>query len=71
MTVKQLRGKLSQFDDETRVVVYAEDGNPVLFEIDDVSIHTETPSRSGDGKAAFEFERDGSASWAFISVSAA
>jgi len=72
MTVKELREKLSQLDDETRVVVHQEDENGGrLFEIDDVSIHTGTPSRLEDGTAAFSFRKDGTASWLFISVSAA
>ena len=72
MTVKELREKLSRLDDKTRVVVLAEDepGQP-LFEIDDVSLHTGTPSRPEDGKAAFTFGKDGPATWLFISVSAA
>lgn len=72
MTVKQLREKLSDLGGETRVVVYAEDqpGRP-LFEIDDVSIGKGTPTKLGDGKAAFKFGEDGPASWLFITVSAA
>lgn len=72
MTVKELREKLSELDDKIRVVVYAEDQpGQRLFEIDDVSICTGTPSRLEDGKAAFKFGKDGPASWLFISVSAA
>jgi hypothetical protein len=72
MTVKELREKLSQLDDKIRVVVYAEHepGQP-LFEIDDVSIGTGTPTKLWDGKAAFKFGEDGPASWLFITVSAA
>ena len=72
MTVKELREKLSQFDDETRIVVYGEKETEQAFlEIDDVSIHTGTPTRLASGKAAFRLGKDGPASWLFISVSAA
>lgn len=70
MTVRELREKLSQFDGKTPVVVYAEyESEQRLFEIDEVSISTGTPSRLENGKAAFSFGKDGPVSWLFISVS--
>ena len=71
MTVRELRDKLSKFDDETRVVVYTEDKASVQwFEIDDVSIHAGTPSRSHEGKVRFAFDSEGETHWVLISVSA-
>lgn len=72
MTVRELREKLSQFDEGARVVVYAEDEpKGQFFEIDDISVGTGSPMRAEDGNAGFRFEKGGSASWVFISVSRA
>lgn len=72
MTVRELREKLSEVDDKTKVVVYAEDeATNRLFEIDEVSICTGTPGRDQAGKAGFSFGKDGPASWLFIAVTAA
>jgi len=39
MNVKEFREKLSRLDDDTRVVVYWEEGSDQkLFEIDDISL---------------------------------
>jgi hypothetical protein len=72
MTIKELREKLSKFDDKTQVVVYTEDEVGLhLFEIDDVSMARGTPSRLQDGTAAFTADNTGPASWLLISVSPA
>jgi hypothetical protein len=72
MTVKELQERLSELDEKIPVVVYSEDeSGQHLFEIDDVCLTTGTPARLDDGKAAFKFERDGLASWLFVTVSAA
>jgi hypothetical protein len=70
MTVRELRDRLREFEGETQVVVYAEgDTSSQLFEIDEVSTETGTPSRSEEGKPLFAFDKGGAARWLFISVS--
>jgi hypothetical protein len=72
MSVRELREKLSRFDEGTQVVVYAEEEpKGQFFEINDISIETGTPMRAEGGNAAFRFEKGGPASWVFISVSRA
>jgi hypothetical protein len=72
MTVKELRDRLSKFDDKTSVVVYAEDETVhQFFEVDDISIATGSPCRLENGRAGFSFTKDGPVSWLFITVTAA
>ncbi len=56
MNVKELREKLSKLDDNTRVVVYWEEGSEQkFFGIDDVSLTRGTPQRL-EGKPGFTFD---------------
>lgn len=71
MTVGELRDKLSQFEQNTPVVIYAEDQGQSFMEIDDVSTQKGTPRRLEDGRASFGFSKDGPERWLFISVSPA
>ncbi len=72
MNVKELRDKLSKLDDKTTVVVYWErEADSQYFEIDDVSLAKGTPRRHADGKVGFTFEKEGPATWLFISISSA
>ena len=69
MTVKELRHRLSAFDESAKVVVYWErDGESDLLEIHDVSTQTGTPKRGADGKPGFEFHHQGAVIWLFINV---
>jgi hypothetical protein len=69
MTVKELRHRLSHFDESAKVVVYWErDGKSDLLEIHDVSMQTGKPERGADGKPGFVFDHRGPATWLFISV---
>lgn len=68
MTVKELRDKLSGVDDQTKVVVYREDGTEQqFFEIDEVSLTRGTPKRV-NGKPGFEFDSKGLVTWLFVNV---
>ena len=73
MNVKELREKLSKLDDNTddntRVVVYWEEGSEQkFFGIDDVSLTRGTPQRL-EGKPGFTFDSKGPVEWLFVSVS--
>jgi ribosomal protein L21E len=71
MNVKGLRNKLSKLDDETRVVVYWEEGKQrQYFEIEDAALAKGTPHRDANGKPGFIFDSKGPATWLFINVSA-
>ena len=77
MTVSELKKQLSKLPNDAKVVVHWEEGSIRMgadgfFEIDEVSLHKGTPSRGEEkGEAGFTFDKKGSASWAFISVSPA
>lgn len=72
MTVKELKQKLSKFDEKTPVVLYREaDSDMELFEIADIAVSAGTPRRDDNGKAGFTFENNGPVKWLFISVEAA
>jgi len=69
MNVKELRKKLSKLDDNTRVVVYWEEGSEQkFFGIDDVSLTRGTPQRL-EGKPGFTFDSKGPVEWLFVGVS--
>ncbi|HTA60350.1 MAG TPA: hypothetical protein VK805_19510 [Candidatus Baltobacteraceae bacterium] len=77
MTVAELKNQLSKLPADAKVVVHCEEGElrmgaDGLFEIDEVSLQSGTPSRGSEkGEAGFKFEKSGPASWAFITVSPA
>jgi hypothetical protein len=69
MTVKELRDKLSGFQDGTSVYVYWEEGSEhQFFGIEDVSMQKGEPKRFSDGKVGFKFDSNGPVSWLFLSV---
>jgi hypothetical protein len=72
MTVGELRKRLQGMDPKTHVVVYREDRetDPMeLFEVIDASLSTGSPTRvDPSGRTGFAFERNGSATWLFISI---
>jgi hypothetical protein len=70
MKVKELRDKLSSFDNNAEIHVYWENGKPhQFFVIDEVSMTKGTPSRDANGAARFTFG-GGPANWLFMSISA-
>ena len=73
MKVKELRAKLSQFKDDTQVVVHWENEDKQdYFEIDNISLMTGTPNRDEKThKAGFHFDAKGPATWLFIEISPA
>jgi hypothetical protein len=72
MTVGELQRRLQEIDPGTQVVVYREDREAdriELFEVTDASLSTGDPIRiEQSGKASFTFDKDGSATWLFISI---
>jgi hypothetical protein len=59
-----IRAKLSKLDGQKPVVVYWEDENETHFaEIDGISVKKGIPKNLANGKAGFEFDRNGPASY--------
>jgi hypothetical protein len=68
MTVKELREKLTKFDDGKSVTVYWENGSEQnFFEIEDLSMPRGIANKVG-GKKAFKFSSEGLAELVFINV---
>ena len=70
MTVGKLREQLSRFPADTNVVVLWEDEEMEqrLFGVDHIALHKGTPTRDSSNRASFTFEKDGPATWLFISI---
>jgi hypothetical protein len=69
MTVGKLQEQLSKYPADTKLVVYWEGGHPhQCFGIDDVGLHTGTPSRDSSNNARFKFEPAGPSNWVFINI---
>lgn len=70
MTVGEIKRHLAKADDKMHVVVYYEspDGESSFYGVTDVSVTTGTPRRHPDGRAGFTFDRNGPATWMFLSV---
>jgi hypothetical protein len=70
MNVKELKQKLSNLDDASKIVVYWEEGSrDQYFGIDDVSLTRGTTQSHAVGKPGFTFDPKGPVAWVFISVS--
>jgi hypothetical protein len=70
MTVAELQEKLVGLDPKTHIVVNHEtDGEMELYVIGDVSLSKGHPRRDdGTGKTGFKFDKNGPATWLFISI---
>jgi hypothetical protein len=70
MTVKELRQKLTGLDEGTNVIVFWErDDGSNFLDIHDAATAKGTLKRDANGKAGFEFDSKGPATWLFINVS--
>jgi hypothetical protein len=67
--VRELKEKLNKINDDLHIAVLREyDEEIELFEIEEVAVHSGTPSKADGEKAGFTFENSGPVTWLFLSI---